>query len=435
MNAPCVSAPGGALAVSDHRAHPPQEQGRAPRVLHCIASLKVGGAGTLLLENLRQFARMPSEHHVCYFLGTHDRIEEFRAIGIEPVYLAHRGPHTTLRTLWRLYRLVRRLKIEVVHTHLFIDTVLGRAAALMAGVPVVTTLHCSADAERAKSGARRSRRWWGNMVEDHTARLGTDVFVAVSQAACDNYVQYRRVPAARVTVLRSGLDIERLSRPGSSDNMGLDTPVLLSVGRLQPIKGHALLIPMMKLVLAQEPRARLLIAGEGGERSRIERLIRDAGLEESVLLLGQRSDIPALLESSTLFVLPSLSEALPLAVLEAMAAGCPVVATRVGGVPELVVHGETGLLVEPGDCGALAAAVLELIGDRERARRLSANARRCAREQFDANKAAKRLLGIYKDLSTRRFRDPRCDANPQAVAQTAMHRQCAPAQLRQSSRA
>jgi glycosyltransferase involved in cell wall biosynthesis len=175
--------------------------------------------------------------------------------------------------------------------------------------------------------------------------------------------------------------------------------VLLEVGRLCAVKGQRDAIAALPLLGRAD--VTLLLAGEdieggGAYLDALERQASQLGVRDRVRFLGRRDDVPALLAAADALVLPSWQEGLPLVVLEAMAAGVPVVATSVGGTPEAVVDGETGLLVPPRDVPALTAAIDTLLDDPERARRLGEAGRRRVRERFDAAESTRRILGLYE---------------------------------------
>ncbi len=184
------------------------------------------------------------------------------------------------------------------------------------------------------------------------------------------------------------------------------SPVLVSAGRLERDKGFDLALRAMGRVRNTHPDARLLLAGDGGERERLEELARDLDLGDRVRFLGRipRADVMRRLEAATAVIVPSRKEAFGLTALEASAAGRPVVATRVGGLPEVVTDGETGILVEPDDPDSLAAGVTRLLENPETARRMGGAARRRAEERFEWTGHVDAYDHIYRELSSRRQR-------------------------------
>jgi glycosyltransferase involved in cell wall biosynthesis len=195
---------------------------------------------------------------------------------------------------------------------------------------------------------------------------------------------------------------EQVDTPGPALR---DGPVIGSLGRLDEQKGFDVLIR----ALAELPTARAVIVGEGPERGALEALAREVGVAERLELVGWRDDARAWLGSFDVFVLPSRLEGFPLAVVEAMLAGTPVVATDVASVSEAVLHGRTGLLVRPDDPAALAAAIGELLGDHDRGRALAGAARERAHERFTSAQMVRSYMGIY---AGRPLRSPAGSAVP-----------------------
>jgi len=173
---------------------------------------------------------------------------------------------------------------------------------------------------------------------------------------------------------------------------------------LRPQKGLDVLVQAAAEAARELPALRVAIAGEGPERGRLEALAAELGVEDRVALLGQRSDVPDLLEAFDVAVSSSWFEGSPLAMMEYMDAGLPVVATRVGGVPDLIEDGVHGVLVEPGDPSALAAGIVELVRDRGRAEEMGARARERRRTEFDLDGTVRRLERLYEDLAAARGR-------------------------------
>src|SRR5262249_24656144 len=259
----------------------------------------------------------------------------------------------------------------LVHTHLYYANVLGRVAARLAGSPpVVTTLHnpdyTFEATERTLCRARKLLdRWTG-------ARNAA--VVAVSGAVAEDF--RRHMGWTGIRVIPNGVDLEAFAPGGGDDGAargewpgpGLR---LLSVGRLHPQKGHGVLLDAMGRTAARGASLSLVIAGEGTLRPVLEEGIRRLGLDGSVRLAGRRGDVRELLRAADVFVFPSLYEAVGIALLEAMASGLPVVASRTGGIPEVVEDGASGRLVPPGDAEALAEALAALARDPDERRRLA----------------------------------------------------------------
>jgi glycosyltransferase involved in cell wall biosynthesis len=290
----------------------------------------------------------------------------------------------------RLRALLRRERADVLHTHgHFSANVAGRLAGRLAGSAVIAHMHVE-NAFRAGAGRRAQIA-----LDNATARLSASI-VAVSDATRESLLA-QGYPESRTVTIRNGVEPAAPVGPAALD-LPAGAPRLLEVARLCEVKGQRELIQALPRLERQD--AVVLLAGEdleagGAFRAGLEREAESLGVGDRVRFLGYRADVPALLEAADALVLPSWVEGLPLGVLDAMARGKPVVAAAVGGTPEVVADGETGLLVPPRDGDALVRALDELLRDPERARRLGEAGRRRALEEFSADAAAERVLRLY----------------------------------------
>lgn len=289
----------------------------------------------------------------------------------------------------QFYRLFRAFRPDVVHTHRYVlrYTLLPM---LFCRVPVrVHTVHNVAQKEVDRVG--KLVHWiafrLGGVVPVSISREVANTVRAVYGRSIHTPVIYNGIPTA-CFVLRAGRD----NAKGEKD------VVLLHVGRFAPQKNHLLLIEAFALAVKEYPTMQLWLVGDGPLQPAVERLVKEKGLEEKVLFLGIRDDVPKLLADSDVFILPSDWEGVPLTVLEAMAAGKPVIATAVGGVPELVEDGATGVLVPPRDPEALAQGILRLVKDPDLRRRMGKAARERALEHFDISRTAREYEALYLKL-------------------------------------
>jgi glycosyltransferase involved in cell wall biosynthesis len=305
-----------------------------------------------------------------------------------------RRPIRPLRDLLGLIELVRLLQRErpdIVHASSSKAGVLARVAARLVGVPVcVFTAHGWAFAAHARLSARLYR--WA----DRLVRPLTTATICVSEREREAGLRARTCDAARTVVIPNAVDVS--GAPQARHDRA--KPLIVAVGRLKAPKDFVTLVRALDALPARPFEA--LIVGEGPDRRQLEHEIRRLGLAARVRLAGERGDVPELLAGADVFVLSSASEGLPMSALEAMAAGLPVVASRVGGVPELVIDGQTGLLVRPRDPDELAAALERLVGDSALRRRLGAAGRKRAKEHFDLDSFRRAHVDLYSRELARR---------------------------------
>lgn len=291
---------------------------------------------------------------------------------------------------------------DVLHLHAGIawEDLPAAAAGRAAGVPVVVrTEHLPCLLSHPWHRAEHAR------MLAHLDRL-----VCVSEGARATYLA-AGAPPALVTAIRNGVTPRPALRPRAETRAALgladDEPLVLTVARFTPQKDHRTLLAAIPVVLARQPRARFAWVGTGPLAGRLRWAARAAGVGRSVRLLGSRDDVPDLLAAADLFVLPSRFEGLPLALIEAMATGLPVVATRVCGTEEAVEHGRTGLLAESRDPESLARAILAVLTSLDRGAALGAAGRERAAQAFGADRMVRQTLALYRDLLARTGSAPR----------------------------
>jgi glycosyltransferase involved in cell wall biosynthesis len=280
----------------------------------------------------------------------------------------------------------RRRRIDVAHSHEFSMAVYGAWASWLAGVPHLITMH----GRRYYAGRLRRR------VALRSALALSARTVAVSTSLADHMSRALWIPRARIQMVANG--VRRITSAAKTvrDELGLsaDDRLLVAVGNLYPVKGHCHLVDAMALLEAH-PRLRLAVCGRGDEAERITERARSQGLADRVHLLGLRSDTAAVVAAADIFVMPSLSEGLPLALIEAMIAGCAIVATTVGEMPAALDHGAAGVLVPPGDARSLAIAIERLLHDPHLARTLGGRAACKAAAEYEVSAMVHRYRSMY----------------------------------------
>jgi len=313
-------------------------------------------------------------------------MERARAAGLETAPLRMTGP-LDVRALIGLVRLIRREQVNLVHTHSSTDAWLGGTAARLCRVPVVRTRHVSIAIRRGLNPVYR--------------RLADRVIT--SGEAIRRLVVEVGVPPERVIAIPAGVNLESFPfgarAPETARELGLGHPVIGSVAMFRGSKGHPQLLQAFAMVREKRPGATLLLVGDGIRRNWVEQLAREAKLSDAVVFTGFRSDVPALLATMDCFAQASTrTEGVPQALLQAFATGVPVVASRIGGIPEVVTDGMTGLLVESESVEALAAGIERVLDDPEPAAQRARAARALVEARFSHTHAIDRLLEVYDEL-------------------------------------
>jgi glycosyltransferase involved in cell wall biosynthesis len=311
---------------------------------------------------------------------------ELAGVGVPIEYVPLHRPFSP-RFARDLAAAFRRHNVALAHSHEFTMAFYGAWAARLAGVPHVITMH----------GSRYyAERWQRRLALGCAVRSSTAV-TAVSQALAESLRRDLWLRRGSVAVVPNGIRPRHPVTAGLRRELGLrpGDRLLLAVGNLYPVKGHGDLVAALGQLAVRHPSLHLAIAGRGELDATLRRDAIARSVGDRVHLLGLRDDVADLLASADAFVLPSRSEGLPLALLEAMFAGLPIVATRVGEVPTALANGAAGLLVEPGHPSELAGAIERLLSDAALARSLGERARSRALAEFDVSKMAARYESLY----------------------------------------
>ncbi len=366
------------------------------RIALMLESDGPGGAEMMLLqlaEELRRrghFVLPVGPEHGAGWLG-----ERFRESDFAPATFALHRP-LDWRCLRELTRLLRDQAIDVVHSHEFTMAVYGTLAARRIGARHVITMH---------GGQYFAERWRRRAAMRWAVRRSA-ALVAVSGATASHLHRSLGLDASAVTVVPNGIAFRSGHRQRVREELALadDTLLVLAVGNLYPVKGHRTLLDALGLVCRANASLdwRLAIAGRGEETDALEALARGQGIADRVHLLGFRPDVPDLLSAADVFAMPSHSEGLPLALVEAMGAGLPVIASAVGGIPEVVRTETDGILVPPRDPSALGDALVRVMSDAVLRRTLGDAARARVQREYAVSTMAERYEALYRPESDAR---------------------------------
>lgn len=344
------------------------------KIVRIIARLNIGGPAihvTLLTEKLRQ---PPYDYECVLIVGPVGKDEGDMTYyahehGVQPIVLPELGraihPLRDLVTVWKVMRLLREIKPDIVHTHTMKAGFVGRIAARLAGVPVI--VHTSHGLGFQGYWGRRTTQFF--ILLERFAAWNADRLATLTASLRDELVNVYRVSRPEKTVvLPLGLDLGRFAetpRGGGQFramyDISPDAPLIAIVGRLVPIKNHDLFLRAIVRVTASRPDVRVMMIGDGELRLQLEAQVEALGLRENVIFTGWIKDLAPVYSDLNAVVISSLNEGTPVSLIEAMAAGCPVVSTAVGGVPDLLESGKLGVMVPSGDASALADAILRVI--------------------------------------------------------------------------
>ena len=372
---------------------------KAPiKILFVITSTRVGGAEKMLYHTstaLDPALYLPS---ICSLKEKGEIARNMEAAGIEVHCLTMAdgdrfgGWFASLTALFRLTRYLVKVRPTIVHSFLFRANILSRIAAFFAGVPLVIS------SVRVMGGEKA----YYHTVEKITSFM-VDHYITVSESVKEYLIGKANLLPEKITTVYNGVTLNGITPAGESSvtrPFGIEPQdsVVLTVGRLHRQKGYDYFIRAVARVKREVPVVKVLIAGEGEEENNLKKLVRSLDLTKEIIFTGLSLDVGLILSYTRLFVLPSLWEGMPNAVMEAMAAAKPVVATRVGGVPELVVEGETGILVPPEDTEALALAMLDLLQDPLKGRSMGEAGRKRVQDHFSMTAMVTNTDYLYQEL-------------------------------------
>jgi glycosyltransferase involved in cell wall biosynthesis len=368
---------------------------RKLRVCFVIPKLEIGGAEFEVLclakhldksrFDLSLLCLSPGLDEMELEAKTH--LETFAVAGFRSRYLPF--------SLARMVRWLARGHYDVIHCHMPMADVIGRIAGWVAGIPVIVT---------TEHGKFLGKPWYHVLLERALNPI-TDMRICVSEDILAIRHKREGTPLSKLVRIPNAVETERFRGPHRNRaavmaEFGWEPldPLVVSVGRLEPEKNYALLIEAMERVISRFPRAKCLIVGGGSCREELRARVESSGLASHVTLPGPRSDIPDLLSAADVFALSSLKEGLPVALLEAMAAGRAVVVTSVGGMPEAITNGDNGFVVPADSAERLAGAIGSLLDDKGLRVKFGEAARAKAERDFSIDQVAHRIAALYTDL-------------------------------------
>lgn len=386
---------------------------KRPKLLFVVTRMDLGGVPEHIMILLDHLAARYEITIACREVIPEHR-ERIEATGtrIVLIHLARTpNPLRDIRALFELVSFIRREGFDIVHSHMSKGALIGGIAGWLSRAPVVlNTAHNFG--WLAIPNALLRRVFW--LYDKLLFALTLDRLVTISRLQEQQIVATRLVSRNRVTTVLNGIDVGALAAKaarGSATRAELGIPadavLVITVARLVWLKAVDQLVEAVALMGERAANAVFIVVGEGTDRPALERLIEKRGLIGRVRLLGGRLDVPRLLSLADIFALPSVSEGMPIAIMEAMATGLPVVATAVDGTPEVVEDGKTGLLVPPRDPAALAAAIGKLIAEPGLRKDMGRKGRRRIEQSFSDRSLAAGMDALYTELLARKVRGAR----------------------------
>jgi len=371
-------------------------------IIWMIDSLGPGGAEQLMPTNLYHLKDTGFNLRVCVLQVRQGNpiASELERIGI-PVDLVLVPNLRHPLNLSRILRYLRSQHPQLIHTQLEFSDILGTIAAKILSIPSVSTLHTLDTFTDKKSASWRLRLRW------FVLRNLADRIIAVSEKTRIHHLQSGEFNPDKVVTLYNGIDIACFKNADEAQhsttrqalNLPLNSPIILTVAVLREPKGIQYMINALPTILEQIPNAHYLIVGDGPYGASLQNLVTALAIQDHVTFAGHRTDVPDLLACSDIFVLPTLGDALPTVLIEALAAEKPIVASNVGGVPEIIENNVSGLLVSPADSLGLANACLKLLKNNEQAQQIALAGRKMVQQRFHINVQVEQLSKIYEKVS------------------------------------
>jgi len=372
---------------------------RKYKIAYLIDGLSMGGAERLTVPILKHLDRAYFEPYVCAMQSKDDNpmAAELSALGV-PVECLNIRHLRDLNAIPHLTRYLKGIRADIVHTQLEAANILGNLSAKLLGLASISTIHIMPSLNvKTKTRLHQKVEWF-------VLRHFCDHVISVSDEARRYHIQVSGSSAGQTTTIYNGIDLSAFfpmdapaQRVAVRNELHIppDANVLVTVAVLRPPKGIEYMIRALPAVLASHPNTSYLIVGSGPHQDVLIQEANKAGVEPRVVFAGMRRDVPRMLAASDVFVLPTLTEALPTVLAEAMAARLPIVASRVGGIPEMVTNGQNGFLLAPQDANGLADACTHLLDNPEKRLDMGAEGWKIVSRKFNIERQVEQLKQLY----------------------------------------
>lgn len=372
--------------------------GTSLKVMQIALSLMIGGTEKLVYDIVHHIDKDLVSPVVCCLDSLGHFGENLQKEGFS-VHVLQRQPGLDWRLIKRLARVIQKEQIDVIHAHQYTPYFYGLLASLFTKITRITKRPRLIFTEHGRfyPEQRKIKR----ILVNPMLSIFTDEIVTISESTKQSLITYENFPARRIQVIYNGVDFSRFVQPidtiAKKYALGLspDSKVIGIVARLDPIKNHPMLLRAFRTVVDSLPETSLLIVGDGPELSSLQLLAKSLGIDDKTIFLGARSDIPELLQVFDIFALSSFSEGTSVTLLEAMGAGLPIVATKVGGNPEVVQDRETGYLVQSDKDQEMAERLIELVRDTKTRQKMGQAGQKRAYKMFALDKMINTYTQLY----------------------------------------
>lgn len=362
-------------------------------ILYIIEGGFPGGAELNLLTVIREIDKTRYQIRVCLFKPSVILEEELRELGV-PVFILNFVIKYDIFSILRLSRFMLQEQIDIVHTSLYVSNTFGRIAAILARVPIIIAWE---HGETAKQPSRHCK------INRILARF-TNCIIACSKAVKEKIIAIEGIPGYKIRVIYNCVDLDKFNplvdTSAIKSQLGIKSDEILigSVGRLDKVKGQEYLIEAMPQIIKVYPKIKLLLVGKGSLESYLVSTISYLNIKDRVILTGYRRDIPKIMNALDIYICPSLNESLGVSIIEAMSLKKPVIATRVYGIPEVVVENQTGYLIPPKDIDSIVKFVINLLADPEKMRQMGEAGFERVKARFSSGLIIKEIEALYKEL-------------------------------------
>lgn len=364
------------------------------RIIFIINNLCIGGAEKFLLSMSKSLKKRGFKILIFSLFKNNTLKSEFEEAGIKVKYF-----QMSKKSVLGFIKLIYSIRSEcpdIVHTHLDDSHIYGCIAAKIAGIPaIISTIH-STGWWLFRGGIRQRMRRF----VDRFASVLCDKIIAVSSHVSEDLIKYGRIRKEKMNIIRNGIILQKNIVKFSTSNKKI--PIIATVGRLVKEKGIVYFLHAAKDIIVCNKKVKFWIIGDGYLRKDLEKISESMGLFSYVDFLGFRNDVYKLLSHIDIFILSSLSEGLPISLLEAMYMGKPVVVTKISGITEVVIHNHNGIIVEPKNPQEIASACLHLLNFPKKAREIGYNAQKTVKEKFDIEQNVDKTIALYKNVLKRK---------------------------------